>query len=702
MPCQRREMLRPVARDSASGGEQEMTTRMAYRFGSNDAVVGHRPRRRGGAGAKASFSVNPDVSSMRAVRTLLAAGFAAAMVLSVSGCDSGSSVTFLVPIAPTGTATDTPRATRTATFGQQTQTATATETATAEQATPTSTEQLATATATVGSPTATATGGLPTATNTRVATRTASATATNTAGGATRTASATATNTTGVATRTATTTGTATETVLIRTPTATGTTSSTPTATATTTAVSTTTTTATITATATSTSTSTSTSTRTSTATATATTVATGTFTALATATTTAAGTATATHTAALTATATGTEAATATVTDTMASTATATAIPTGTASATITATAPATDTATATASDTPTATNTAAANTATATPVLPAADTATETPTLTPTVTFTPVLCPASQGRYTQTTTGGVLKVSTFLPFAFPAGGVTVQDVSAGDSNCVHTTVVPYPGGFSTPIFCVPSLGYTVQVTQTGCGIGIVDSNGGSDLTTTEKGDTSYNSGGCGAPQSCTAFVDSSGEIDITVGDGTPDICASGTGNAMVSIPVNTVTWLADDSSCPDSDGILDAADSIITQFPQTLDLTTDRATAQFADNAPTDSCSLRGAGPAGPFTANQVCAAAGNPYACCTGAATGSCTGSGAVGTCMDFAANTVTVAAGGTVFSSAAPLHDLLFTTVQNSTISAPAPFGGATCASPPTINFFGLAQRCIVAP
>jgi hypothetical protein len=140
---------------------------------------------------------------------------------------------------------------------------------------------------------------------------------------------------------------------------------------------------------------------------------------------------------------------------------------------------------------------------------------------------------------------------------------------------------------------------------------------------------------------------------------------------------------------------------DTIITTFPQTLDLTTDRATAQFADND-LDGCSLKGAGPAGPFTQNQICFGATNPYACCTGAGTGTCVGNGAVGKCIDFGANTVNVAGGGTVFSSAAPLHDLLFTTVQNSNISGPAAFGGATCGSPPVINFTGAAQRCIVAP
>jgi len=294
------------------------------------------------------------------------------------------------------------------------------------------------------------------------------------------------------------------------------------------------------------------------------------------------------------------------------------------------------------------------------------------------------------------------VLKVSTFLPFQFPAGGTTLQDVSAPNpATCLSNTVVPFPGGLTVPVFCVPALGYTVQVTQTGCGVGVIDSNGGADLTTTEKGDTSFTSAGCMASQSCAAFVDSSGELDITVGDGTPDTCSSGTGNAMVSIPVNTVTWLSS-NGCPDPDANSTGPDdTIITQFPQTLDLTTDRATAQYNDND-ADGCFLKGAGPAGPYTTNQMCFGAGNPYACCTGSGTGTCVGNGATGACIDFNAGTVSVAGGGTVFSSAAPLHDLLFTTVQPANITGPTAFGGATCASPPVINFAGTAQRCIIAP
>jgi hypothetical protein len=40
--------------------------------------------------------------------------------------------------------------------------------------------------------------------------------------------------------------------------------------------------------------------------------------------------------------------------------------------------------------------------------------------------------------------------------------------------------------------------------------------------------------------------------------------------------------------------------------------------------------------------------------------------------------------------------------LFSTTQEATIAAPAANGGATCASPPQINFAGLQSRCFNAP
>jgi hypothetical protein len=352
----------------------------------------------------------------------------------------------------------------------------------------------------------------------------------------------------------------------------------------------------------------------------------------------------------------------------------TATGTPAGTASATAT---PA-----GTSAATATATNTAIGG-ATATPTLGGA-TPTRTPTSGAGATATPTVTPSSScamapGRYTFTTTGGTLRVSTFAPFAFPAGGTTIQDVGTPNVNCVHDTVVPYPGGLTVPVFCVPALGATTQVTQTGCGIGKVDSDGGSDFTISERGDTSETTV-CHVHQSlCPASgpaPDSSGRIDVTVGDGTADTCASGgTGNAVLTIPVNTLTWVAADSSCPDTDGTYNpGTDTKLAEFPQTLDLTTDTNTAQFAD-IDSDGCAKSGLGPTGPFAST---------------------------GQCVNFGNHTVNIAASGTVFSSGGPTYDLLFTTVQNNTMSGPSASGGATCGSPPVINLAGSATRCLVGP
>jgi hypothetical protein len=364
---------------------------------------------------------------------------------------------------------------------------------------------------------------------------------------------------------------------------------------------------------------------------------------------------------------------------------ATPTATNTGTATSTRTATPTATNTRTptntGTATNTPVNTNTrTATNTATATRTATNTATVTNTPTITNTPTVTPFVCPLTTGRYTITTTGGTLRVATFAPFAFPAGGTTIQDVSTGDINCVHNTVIPFPGGLTVPNFCVPALGATTSVTQSGCGIGKIDSNGGSDFTVDEKGDTSEIPV-CGVHQvTCPAAgpaPDSSGRLDITVGDSIVDTCASGgTANAIVTIPVNTLTWVAADASCPDTDGMFNmGTDTQLAQFPQTLDLTTDTNTARFQDLGDLDACAKSGLGPTGPFAST---------------------------GQCINLMTNTVNIAGSGTVFSSGGPTYDLLFTTVQNNTLSAPAAFGGATCGSPPVINFSGVATRCLVGP
>jgi hypothetical protein len=324
---------------------------------------------------------------------------------------------------------------------------------------------------------------------------------------------------------------------------------------------------------------------------------------------------------------------------------------------------------------------------------------------------------CPLAAGQYTQKQiAGGTLKVSGLAPFPFPAGGTVVQDVGAATQPaCVHDTVVPFPGGFNAPVFCIPALVFTVKVQQTGCGIGKIDSNGGSDFTVTEVGDTSAPSPPCSLPSaSCTNGSNSNIRVDVTVGNGVADTCGGGgTANAIVSVPVQTTTWQDVLFQCPDADGTFDpGTDALITSFPQFLDFTTDATSADFDDTDP-DGCCIAGSGPSTHLNANDNagCTGAGTPKACCTGAGTGNCrcAGGGAgpqtdTGTCINLTgvgvpgADVVTVASGA-VGSNGFPLYDLSFKTRLPNEVAKTGNFAGLTCAIPPAINFAGTAVRCI---
>jgi hypothetical protein len=217
--------------------------------------------------------------------------------------------------------------------------------------------------------------------------------------------------------------------------------------------------------------------------------------------------------------------------------------------------------------------------------------------------------------------------------------------------------------------------------VVQTGCGVGRIDSDGGSDFTITETGDTSAPNPPCNLAASCTAGANSNVRVDITVGNGVADTCSSGTANAAVSIPVFTTTWLTF-SGCPDPDGTFNpppgGSDTLIVSFPQTLDFTTDSTNATWSDIDP-DGCSIAGSGPAAGF-----------------GVTSGSCIDL----TGLNVAGADVTTVASGTVGSTGAPLYDLTFVTVLPNELSTTTG-DAATCATPPIINFSGTATRCIGA-
>jgi hypothetical protein len=210
----------------------------------------------------------------------------------------------------------------------------------------------------------------------------------------------------------------------------------------------------------------------------------------------------------------------------------------------------------------------------------------------------------------------------------------------------------------------------------QTGCGIGRIDSNGGDDYTVEELGDTSDASETCDLAQECIEFQDSSVRVDVTVGDGVADICSAGSANYIVSVPVLTTTWVEHSSgdTCPPKDGTFnpDQGDQFIVQFPQILDFTTDTNATRWVD-LDGDDCSIAGTGPPIGFSNT---------------------------GTCLDLEAGTLTTVASGAVGSSAA-LRDLSYTAVLPSAFSGPEPPLGATCATPPLIDFNGRVHRCVEA-
>jgi hypothetical protein len=323
-----------------------------------------------------------------------------------------------------------------------------------------------------------------------------------------------------------------------------------------------------------------------------------------------------------------------------------------------------------------------------------------------TPTPTGSPNDCPLDPGRYTITQgTGGWLRVATFSEFPFPAGGTLVLDVGAGDANCRHPVVIPGEGGFDAPAFCIPALGLTTHVAQDACGVGQIASEGGADYTVNEIGDTSDTNGPCNFPQeTCVTFAgeDSSVRVNITVGDGTPDTCDSGTANAIVAVPVHTVTWLEQvmpgtPGQCPGVDGTYDPdtsmgdqfPDMLVVEFDQVLDFTTDTTVATW-DDLDDDGCGLAGLGPATGF-------AVGEPPVCFPMATPDPL---GCRGACMDLTAQTVTTVASGTVGSNGSPTFDITFVTYLPNTYEGPdTTTTPATCASPPVINFGGSADRCL---
>jgi hypothetical protein len=295
---------------------------------------------------------------------------------------------------------------------------------------------------------------------------------------------------------------------------------------------------------------------------------------------------------------------------------------------------------------------------------------------------------CPLKSKMYALDLANGKFKMATFKSFDLPSGSIRL-DVGPGDASCVHKAVVPYPDGFGLKAFCIPALNFTMVIKQTGCGIGRIDSNGGSDFTVRELCDTSSPSV-CKAaqPAGCSSSgSDNAGQVDITVGNGSADVCAAPKGaNMVVEIPVRTTLWLDASNACPDPEferGI----DTLVLSFEQVLDLTTDTATADFVD-LDKDKCCIAGIGTA---SNTSPCSPGGaGPYA-----ATGSCLDLAG----LDAPGTDVTLVAAGGVPSGSTPIGDFSYSVTLPAELKTSGAYAGAKCERAPRIDFTGSQTRCL---
>jgi hypothetical protein len=311
---------------------------------------------------------------------------------------------------------------------------------------------------------------------------------------------------------------------------------------------------------------------------------------------------------------------------------------------------------------------------------------------------TYTECGCPAQ--RYELTSTPGILAIGTLPAFPFPAGVVTRVDSGAANAECEHASVVP-PGGFSVPVFCVPALGFTSELTATGCasgsghGAGVVwDAAACADADVAQVGDTSDPStnscatlgGGC-TVMSGGAGDDTAGNVDTTRGDGACD--ASGVG-IRVEIPARSRTWNDAVGNCPDEDGVFDpGTDFLVTEFDLVLRATTASSNAEFADlNG--DACMFAGHGPDHPKHCSDDPSRPCQTNAHCTAPATclhGPLVGVPPVGPCCNVG-QTTTLVSTGFAFTGNAPLYDVIFAARLPNTVTACGASAGNTCT--PTID------------
>jgi hypothetical protein len=255
-------------------------------------------------------------------------------------------------------------------------------------------------------------------------------------------------------------------------------------------------------------------------------------------------------------------------------------------------------------------------------------------------------------------------------------------------------------------PVFCIPALGFTSQVTASGCESGgahgqgtVWDNIPGAvcpDADVTRVGDTSDPDGNscgtlgttcAGAVTPGSAGSDIDGNINTTRGN---TVCDSPDGvGTQLDIPVLSTTWNAVDASCPDGDGTYDpGTDTLVTQFNFILSPTTASTSADYTDlNG--DLCSFQGNGPdhtkrcslnnSRPCANNGHCTSPLPNDGVCQD---GPILGTPPAGPCC-VPGQSTTVVATGIAFTGGAPLYDITFANRTPSSITACGAFVAGSC-------------------
>lgn len=239
---------------------------------------------------------------------------------------------------------------------------------------------------------------------------------------------------------------------------------------------------------------------------------------------------------------------------------------------------------------------------------------------------TCSPPCCPPQ--RITLASTPGTVQGSftcgVFQPIPTPAGVEVVLDVGPPDGTCRHALTV---AALTVPTFPTVPLNYCSQVTTRGCEAATGGKLGAGQLwdaaapagaaqtnvlvsADTRDGVCDTTGGACAA-----APGNILGDVDVTQSPS-----AGGGVRATFATRVRSLTWLehgcvpnadpacvaGDVSACCCHGSVFgdEAGDLRIADFDTIVWPTTNVAAAQFADKNG-DGCSLLGAGPAGPVTA-------------------------------------------------------------------------------------------------